>query len=255
MKLTVLGCGTSTGVPVIGCHCAVCSSTDRKNRRTRSSLLIQTQGRNILIDTSTDLRAQSLSNGLERIDAVLLTHPHADHIHGIDELRAFNLAQKGTIPCYGSAGTIERVRVIFDYIFRDDVNDGWKPDLTTTVVNGPFEAAGVKVTPVSIRHGAALIFGYRVGKAAYVTDCSSIPDESIEILKGVEVLILGALRYKPHPTHFTIGQAIEASRRIGAKRTVLTHLSHSIDYAKDSMELPEGVEFAYDGMVVDVRPL
>lgn len=251
MELTILGCGTSTGVPVIGCHCAVCSSTEVKNRRTRSSLLIQEKGRNILIDTSTDLRAQSLANGLERIDAVLFTHPHADHIHGIDELRAFNLAQGGAIPCYGSAETIGRVRLIFDYIFTDSSNDGWKPNLETETVEGPFEAAGIGVTPVPIQHGASGIFGYRVGKAAYLTDCSSIPPGSAPLIKGVDVLILGALRHKPHPTHFTISQAIEASRQIGAKRTILTHLSHSIDYAKENGLLPEGVELAYDGMVVE----
>lgn len=252
MELTILGCGTSTGVPVIGCHCAICSSTEPKNRRTRSSLLIREAGTNILIDTSTDLRAQSLSNGLERIDAVLFTHPHADHIHGIDELRAFNFAQMGAIPCYGSAETIDRVRVIFEYIFRENSNDGWKPNLETTAVDGPFEAAGIMVTPVPIRHGAAEIFGYRIGNTAYLTDCSAIPPESAELIKGVDVLILGALRHKPHPTHFTIAQAIEASRETGAGRTILTHLSHNIDYAKDNALLPEGVELAYDGMVVEV---
>lgn len=252
MKLTILGCGTSTGVPVIACHCAVCSSTEKKNRRTRSSLLIREGEKNILIDTSTDLRAQSLANGLERVDAVLFTHPHADHIHGIDELRAFNLAQGGAIPCYGSAETIGRVRLIFDYIFTDNSNDGWKPNLETETVNGPFEAAGVNVTPVAIRHGAAEIFGYRIGNVAYLTDCSAIPPGSAGLIKGVDVLILGALRHKPHPTHFTIAQAIEASRQTGAGRTILTHLSHNIDYARDNGLLPEGVELAYDGMVVEV---
>ncbi len=251
MKLTVLGCGTSTGVPVIGCHCAVCSSTERKNKRTRSSLLIQEKGRNILIDTSTDLRSQSLANGLERIDAVLFTHPHADHIHGIDELRAFNLAQDGAIPCYGGTETVNRIRVIFDYIFRDDANDGWKPNLTTEVVEGPFKASGIEITPVAVHHGPAVILGYRVGRAAYLTDCSSIPEGSVELIRGIDVLILGALRHKPHPTHFTIKQAIEASQRAGAKRTILTHLSHNIDYGKDNALLPEGVELAYDGMVVE----
>jgi len=250
MELTILGCGTSTGVPVIGCHCTVCSSTQSRNRRTRSSLLIRQQGSNILIDTSTDLRAQSLANGLERIDAVLFTHPHADHIHGIDDLRAFNLAQEGPIPCYGSAATIGRVRTVFDYIFTDNSNDGWKPNLTTHTVDGPFEAAGVEVAPVAIQHGAAEIFGYRVGPVAYLTDCSAIPKKSAPLIKGVDVLILGALRHKPHPTHFTIEQAIEASREIGAKRTILTHLSHNVDYDRENGELPEGVELAYDGMVM-----
>ena len=145
MKIIFLGCGTSTGVPVIGCHCPTCSSTNPRNKRTRSSILVQEGGRNILIDTSTDLRAQALGNRIERVDAVLFTHPHADHIHGIDDLRAFNLAQKGPIPCYGSGQTIERIRVMFDYTIREDALDGWKPNLTTNIVDGPVMVFGIKV--------------------------------------------------------------------------------------------------------------
>lgn len=209
-------------------------------------------GKNVLIDTSTDLRAQALMNGVERIDAVLFTHPHADHIHGIDDLRAFNTAQKGPIPCYGSGTTIERIRVMFDYIFRDDVRDGWKPNLTTTVVDGPFSLFGIEIAPIEISHGSATIFGYRVGKLAYLTDCSGIPTASIERLTGVELLILGALRHKPHPTHFSIEQAVQASRTISPKRTILTHLGHNLDYEKDDSLLPEGIELAYDGLVVEL---
>lgn len=209
-------------------------------------------GKNVLIDTSTDLRAQALRNGVERIDAVLFTHPHADHIHGIDDLRAFNTAQKGPIPCYGSYTTIERIRVMFDYIFRDDVRDGWKPNLTTTVVDGPFSLFGIEIAPIEISHGSATIFGYRVGKLAYLTDCSGIPPASIERLTGVELLILGALRHKPHPTHFSIEQAVQASIMISPKRTILTHLGHNLDYEKDDSLLPEGIELAYDGLVVEL---
>lgn len=252
MKLTIFGCGTSTGVPIIGCHCETCSSTDERNRRTRSSALIQTAGKNILIDTSTDLRTQALANRVEKIDSVLFTHAHADHIHGIDDLRSFNMAQKSAIPCYGSAATIGRIKVMFDYIFRTDVDDGWKPNLTVTEVDGPFEASGVRITPIEIFHGKAAIFGYRVGDIAYLTDCSSIPDSSLEKLKGLKLLVLGALRHKPHPTHFTIDQAIEASMKIGPQRTVLTHLGHNLDYPKDNPKLPEGVELAYDGMVIGI---
>lgn len=250
MRIIVLGCGTSTGVPVIGCHCAVCASTDPRNKRTRSSALVQTGGKNLLIDTSTDLRAQSLANGIERIDAVLFTHPHADHIHGIDDLRSFNLHQEGPIPCYGNAFTIDRIKVMFDYIFRKDGRDGWKPNLTTSVVDSAFDVFGIKIIPVEIFHGEASIFGYRIGKFAYLTDCSSIPAETIEMLKGVEVIIIGALRYKPHPTHFSVQQAIEASKAIGAKRTILTHLSHGLDYTADAPG--EGVELACDGLTIDI---
>ncbi|MBI5641941.1 MAG: MBL fold metallo-hydrolase [Deltaproteobacteria bacterium] len=252
MRLTIFGCGTSTGVPVIGCHCQTCSSTDPRNKRTRSSILIQENGKNILIDTSTDLRAQSLANGIERIDAVLFTHPHADHIHGIDDLRAFNLAQGGAIPCYGGEHTIDRIRVMFDYIFREDLNDGWKPNLRTAVIDSAFELFGITVTPVEIQHGPATIFGYRFGNAAYLTDCSGIPEHSLEKLKGVELLIIGALRYKPHPTHFSIQQAIDASAALNPKRTVLTHLGHNIDYGKDNATLPKGVELAYDGLTLQI---
>ncbi|MBI5885447.1 MAG: MBL fold metallo-hydrolase [Deltaproteobacteria bacterium] len=253
MRLVILGCGTSTGVPLIGCRCNVCTSTDARNRRTRSSALIEAGGGHILIDTATDLRQQALANGIERIDAVLYTHHHADHIHGIDDLRSFNMVQQGReIACYGNAATVERIRATFNYIFREDVNDGWKPNLTTTVVDGPFELFGERVIPVPLRHGAMSIYGWRVGDMAYLTDCSAIPLESMALLKGLEVLIVGALRDRPHPTHFTIQQAVEAAATIAPKRTILTHMGHNVDYVKDSAALPLGVELAYDGMVVEV---
>lgn len=253
MRLVILGCGTSTGVPVIGCHCEICSSSVRQNKRTRSSVLIQTVSKNILIDTTTDLRAQALANGLERVDAVLYTHAHADHIHGIDDLRAFNLAAGNrAIPCFGSPETMGRIKRIFEYIFRKDGKDGWKPNLTTTEISGPFDLFDTTVVPIEIMHGAAAIFGYRIGKFAYLTDCSAIPQASVEKLRGIDVLILGALRQKPHPTHFSIDQAIEASKTIGPRRTIFTHMGHNLDYTKDNQTLPEGFALAYDGMVIDL---
>jgi len=252
MKLVILGCGTSTGVPVIGCNCEVCSSQNPRNRRTRASALVQTGGKTILIDTSTDLRAQSLARGLTRIDAVLFTHCHADHVHGIDDLRAFNHAQGSVIPCYGSAGTIDRIRTSFNYIFRENSGDGWKPKLTTTAVDSPFEAAGVRVTPVPVIHGRATILGYRIGDAAYVTDCSAIPPESMEKLRGLKVLVLDALRHTPHPTHFNVAQAVEAAEALKPERTLLTHLGHNLDYGEVNERLPAGVELAYDGMEIEV---
>ncbi len=251
LELVILGCGTSSGVPVIGCHCRVCVSSDPRNKRTRSSVLIRTNGRNILIDTSTDLRIQSLTNGVERIDGVLFTHPHADHIHGIDELRAFNHVQGAAIPCFGSDYTIKRIRIMFDYIFNDNAGNGWKPNLTTNVVDSPFELFKLHVMPVEISHGSASIFGYRINDVAYITDCSMIPERSFADLKGVKILILGALRFKPHPTHFSVQQALDASARISPERTILTHLSHSLDYTRDNPSLPAGIEFAYDGMRIE----
>lgn len=252
MKLVVFGCGTSTGVPVIGCHCPVCSSPDPRNRRTRSSLLVQKDGRNILIDTSTDLRAQSLANGIERIDAVLFTHPHADHIHGIDELRTFNMVQEGPIPCYGNGHTIDRIKVMFDYIFSNGEAESWRPNLTTTVIDSPFSLFGTEVIPIDVFHGASSILGYRIGNAAYITDCSRLPDESLVKLRGLDVLMLGALRHKPHPTHLSISQAVGVVEALKPGRAVLTHLSHSLDYRTDGAKLPGNVELAYDGMEMEL---
>lgn len=252
MKLLILGCGTSTGVPVIGCHCRVCASDDPRNKRTRSSLLIQAYGKNILIDTSTDLRAQSLANNIERIDAVLFTHPHADHIHGIDDLRSFNMVQGGPIPCYGNEHTIRRIMVMFDYIFQKEGNVSWRPQLETHMISSPFSLSGIEIIPIEILHGEASILGYRMGNAAYITDCSSIPPSSIEKLGGLDILVIGALRYKPHPTHLSIGEAIEISAALKPKRTVFTHLSHSIDYTTDNAKLPQGAEIAHDGMTIEI---
>ncbi len=252
IKILILGCGTSTGVPVIGCDCKICTSTAPSNKRTRCSALFQTGGKFILIDTSTDLRAQSLLNGLRRIDAVLFTHPHADHIHGIDDLRSFNMIQKESIPCYGNEYTVNRIHVMFDYIFSKENAESWRPKLTTTVVDGPFNLFGTAVTPIDVEHGNARILGYRIGRAAYITDCSHLPEESMERLGGLKLLIIGALRFKPHPTHMTIDEAVEISRKLRPERTILTHLSHNIDYPVDNKKLPPGVELAYDGMVIEV---
>ena len=255
MKLTFLGCGTSTGVPVVGCDCRVCTSTHPGNKRTRSSVLIETDGVNILIDTSTDLRAQALAAGLSRIDAVLFTHPHADHLPGIDDLRSFHKQKKGPIPCYGSAETLDRVTDLFSYIFTENDSDGWKPELEVREIRGtfpaPFDVEGVEVTPIEVVHGSATILGFRIGGAAYITDCSAIPDEAAPALSGLDLLVLGALRQKPHPSHFSVAQAVEAAEKLGAKRTVLTHLGHNLDFTVDGATLPAGVEFATDGMVIE----
>ena len=254
MKIIILGCGTSTGVPVIGCKCNVCASKDAKNKRTRSSILITANNRNILIDTATDLRQQSLAHKIERIDAVLYTHPHADHIHGIDELRSFNMIQKRPIPCYGSEFTINRIRSMFNYIFAVEENDGWKPELETFLISAPFNLFGLLVQPINIYHGKMQALGFRIGKLAYITDCSQIPDDSKEELKNLDLLILGALRHKPHPTHFSIQEAVQIGAELKSKRVILTHLSHNLDYDETNKELPPGFELAYDGMEIEIIP-
>lgn len=252
IRTTILGCGTSTGVPVIGCDCHVCTSEDDRNRRSRSSLLISVGSSNILIDTSTDLRYQSLKNNIKNINAVLFTHSHADHVHGIDELRSFNFIQKEAIPCYGDQKTLARIKMICSYIFNGNYSGGI-PRLSMNNISGAVEIAGLSFSPVEVMHGEAPILGYRFANAAYITDCSAIPPASMEKLNKLELLILGALRYKPHNNHFNIEEAIGVVEKLKPKRTIFTHMSHEVDFERLSSELPQGIEVAYDGMVVELR--
>ncbi len=238
-------------MPVIGCACEVCLSADPRNTRTRSSVLLKTKTLNILIDTSTDLRAQALSFGIKRVDAVLFTHPHADHIHGIDELRSFNMIQDGPIPCFSNSETAERIKTIFNYIFNPERADSITPQLSINVVNGPFSVGPVEVIPIEARHGRAMVLGFRIKDFAYMTDCSLIPPASMSKLRGLELLVLDALRFRSHPTHMNIDEAIEVVRKLSPRRTILTHLSHEIDYERDNPRLPGAMEFAFDGMVVE----
>jgi phosphoribosyl 1,2-cyclic phosphate phosphodiesterase len=248
----MLGSGTSTGVPVIGCDCDVCRSPNPRNRRWRPSLKIEFEGRVVLVDTSTDLREQALRFGLPRLDAVLFTHSHADHIFGLDDIRIFNFRQGGAIPCYGSAFTLAAIRRAFAYVFEEGQEGGGKPQLELIEVSAPFTAAGRTWTPIPVWHGEMEVFGFRQGRFSYVTDCSRIPAESFDLLAGTEVLILDALRYRPHPTHFSIEEAVAASGRIGARRTILTHLAHEVDHDAPAFPLPAGVEFGYDGLAFDL---
>lgn len=248
----MLGSGTSSGVPVIGCRCAVCTSTDPRNRRLRPSLRLDLPGGTALVDTPPDLREQALASGLARLDAVLFTHAHADHIFGLDDVRIFNFRQGATIPCHGSPGTLERVRSAFSYVFEEGEEGGGKPKLELVPVTGPFDLLGARVEPVPVWHGPTEVLGYRIGGFAYVTDVNRIPEESFALLAGLEVLVLGALRYRPHPTHFTIAEAAEAAVRIGAGRTYLTHLAHDVDHAAPELELPPGVAFGHDGLRIEL---
>jgi phosphoribosyl 1,2-cyclic phosphate phosphodiesterase len=252
LTVTLLGSGTSTGVPVIGCTCAVCTSENPKNRRLRPGLKLETERGVALVDTPTDLREQALRFGLPRLDAVVYTHPHADHVFGLDDIRIFNFRQRAPIPCYGSRETLRALRRTFAYAFEETQAGGGKPQLELVEVHEPFELLGHRVVPVPVWHGEMEVYGYRLGSFAYVTDCSVIPEASYRLLAGVEVLILDALRYRPHSTHFSVEEAVEAAARIGASRTILTHLAHDVDYGAPEVELPPGVELGYDGIRFEV---
>lgn len=265
LKVTLLGTGTSHGVPMIGCDCRVCTSPDPRDRRSRPSILIEPTGgvaaasphadavRHILVDTSTDLRAQALALNLRRVDAILFTHSHADHILGLDEVRRFNVLQRDAIPAYGDARTIADLRQTFSYIFNTGTpRGGGIPQVTLSRVGGPFMLGALEIVPVTVLHGRRPILGYRVGAFAYLTDCNAIPDESWPLLAGVRTLVLDALRDRPHPTHFSVSEALEVAARIGAERTCFTHICHDLPHAETNARLPPGVELAYDGQILEI---
>jgi phosphoribosyl 1,2-cyclic phosphate phosphodiesterase len=262
ISITLLGTGTSHGVPMIGCECAVCRSTDPRDRRSRPSILIRLPDaagappsaaavRSILVDTSTDLRAQALERGVTRVDAVLFTHSHADHVMGLDEIRRFNVMQRHPMPCFGDAHTLSELRQTFRYVFdAPKEQGGGVPQVAVFPVFGPFSLGGVEVVPVPILHGRRLILGYRMGTFAYLTDCSAIPDTSWPLLSGVKTLVLDALRDRPHPTHFSVSEALDVVARLSPDRAYFTHVCHDLPHEATCARLPRGVELAYDGLVL-----
>jgi phosphoribosyl 1,2-cyclic phosphate phosphodiesterase len=255
MRLTFLGTGTSFGVPQIGCQCAVCRSTDTRDKRTRSGAVLESDGSTILIDTPPELRLQLLSAGVSRVDAVVYTHEHADHINGIDDLRIFS--QRQPLPIYGPAETLDRLRASFNYIFDDAVRpyEGTsKPRLAMhgTEPNHSIDVAGVKTLPLAFQHGHLRVFGYRFGNLAYITDVKSISQPERLRLRGLDVLVLNALWWRPHPTHLSIAEAVETAQSLGARRTYLTHLTHETGHAELERQLPAGILPAYDGLAVEV---
>ena len=253
-RVTFLGTGTSHGVPMIGCTCATCRSADPRDRRLRPSIYLDVPDRGrVLVDSSTDLRQQALAFAITRVDAVIYTHAHADHILGLDELRRFNMIQGTTIPCYADARTWDALKRTFFYVF-DGVarRGGGLPELEPHEISGPFVAAGLRVQPVPLLHGRLPILGFRFGTFAYLTDCSAIPDESWPLLDGVETVVIDALRDKPHPTHFSVEEALAAVARIAPRRAFFTHMAHDLPHAATCARLPHGVELAYDGLVLDV---
>lgn len=252
-KLTFLGTGTSTGVPVVGCDCPVCASADPKDNRTRSSAWIENDGHSVIIDTATDFRFQALREKIKKVDAVLFTHHHADHVHGIDDLRTFNFFQKKSIPCFGSEATLGRISEMFAYIFDGSPETGGgKPKLDMVVIDGPVEIGEMTFTPISVMHGALPVYGYKINNTAYVTDCSLIPPETWGALENLDTLILGALGLKKHTTHFTMEEALSVIEQLKPKRAYLTHLTHHIGHAETTATLPEPVNLAYDGLSIDI---
>lgn len=245
-----LGSGTSNGVPMIGCDCAVCTSDDPADRRTRPGIVVRCGHRVILIDTGPELRLQCIANGISRADAVLYTHHHADHVAGLDDLRGFNWAMQEAIDVYATESTAAHLQKMFRYAFEDDPEyPSSTPALRLHILDdSPIDLCGVRVVPIPLLHGPLPVLGFRFGGFAYCTDCSEIPASSLKLLEGLEVLILDAVRIRPHPTHFNLSQAVEAARRVGARRTFFTHISHELPHVQTNAELPEGMELAYDGM-------
>jgi phosphoribosyl 1,2-cyclic phosphate phosphodiesterase len=250
--LTVLGSGTSMGVPTIGCDCAVCRSSDPRDRRTRPSVMISFNGHHVLIDTTPDFREQALREKITAVDAVLYTHTHADHILGIDDLRPLSFAHKpGRLPLYADPAAAEFLRNMFRYIFDADYKFGGLPQVELKPIDGPVELFGARFEPVTVIHGETPILAFRFGSAAYLTDHSDVPPDSLDRLRNLDILFLDALRYKPHPTHSTVGQALRIVNEVKPKRAFFTHICHDLSHAATDSSLPPGVRLAYDGMKLE----
>ena len=252
--LTILGAGSSAGTPVVGCKCETCISVNPRNKRTRcSSLITLENGKNILIDTSPDLREQSIRESVTNVDAVLFTHAHADHCHGIDDLRAFCQINKIQIPLYGNQDVIDQLVNKFKYAMIEPKNFWEIPVLKPNIVTKPFKIFDEIITPIPVMHGNTSINGYRVGNLGYITDVSEISENSMKLLEGIDVLLLDCLRMEPHFTHLCFSESIEIAKKINAKETYLIHMTHSLEYESLKKMLPEGIYVGYDGLKLQIN--
>ena len=253
-RITFLGTGTSAGVPMIGCECAVCRSTDPRDSRLRPSIYVDVPGHaRLLVDTTPDLRQQALRYGIRHVDAILFTHSHADHILGLDDIRRFNHLHKRPMPCYANGFAWDVIKRVFYYSFDGQPRlGGGVPMIEAHEITGPFALGGVRIVPVPLWHGHMPILGFRFGNVAYLTDTNRIADGSWELIAGVETLVLDALRDKPHTTHFNIAEALAVVERVAPRRALFTHIAHDLGHAATNARLPAGVELAYEGLVLDV---
>jgi phosphoribosyl 1,2-cyclic phosphate phosphodiesterase len=258
VKLTFLGTGTSFGVPQLGCHCDVCRSADPRDKRTRVGAVVESNtGTRVLIDTPPELRLQLIAAGIDRVDAVMYTHDHADHTHGIDDLRTMTVRRSGPIPIYGPGEALDAMAKKFRYIFDDQIRPApgtYKPEAHAHPVPAgtPFSIADLEILPARVPHGGFTVFAYRIGPLAYITDAKSVPAETVEIMRGAKVLVINALFRTEHPTHLSIPEAVAAAAEIGAERTFLTHLTHDNFHADLEAELPRGIAPAFDGLTVRI---
>lgn len=251
IQITVLGSGTSSGVPTIGCKCEVCLSTDPRDKRLRPSILLRYNGRNVVIDTTPDFRAQVLRAGIERLDAIVYTHGHADHILGLDDVRPFNYRQREPIPVHATQETLNILQRVFEYAF-DAAPQSSVPKLDLNVMqDAPFDLFDLTFMPIRLEHGRSTVFGFRFGAVAYLTDHSAIPDESMAKLHGLDVLFLDALRYRPHPTHTTVADALQLVEALQPRRVFFTHMCHDLGHEKTEAKLPAHVRLAYDGLEIE----
>jgi phosphoribosyl 1,2-cyclic phosphate phosphodiesterase len=254
LRVTILGSGTSSGVPVIGCQCATCISTDPRDKRMRTSVMIERGDKRVIIDTSNDFRMQMLAYNVRSADAIVFTHHHYDHISGFDDIRAFNYVTRKPMECYATEETFSNLKKFFAYAFQTSAPQGGgvpQTILHTVQPGEKFSVAGMEITSIPLKHGTLDVMGYRVGNIAYCTDCNAIPESSYALMEGLEYLVIDALRYTKHPTHFTVDEAIEVAQRINAKHTYFTHIAHEIKHEEAEKKLPEGIKIAYDGLVME----